>query len=91
MIALWIERKSLSIMMRSELSLATSQPLPIQKPTSAYLRASASAILSPVIPIMPLLLLIPSTIMSFSSEVALAMIFSLFFNSSNFVKFAKTI
>lgn len=50
---LWIDSKSLSWTIKSELSLATSQPDPIQKPTSAANRASASAMPSPVMPTIP--------------------------------------
>lgn len=39
MMALQIETKLLSRITRSELSLETSQPYPMQKPTSAILRA----------------------------------------------------
>ena len=52
-IDLWIDSKSLSWTIKSELSLATSQPEPIQNPTSAANSASASAIPSPVIPTIP--------------------------------------
>ena len=53
-IDLKIELKLLSTMIKSELSLATSHPDPIQNPTLAVFKAYESAILSPAIPIIPL-------------------------------------
>ena len=77
LIELWIELKLLSRITRSELSLATSHPDPIQSPTSANWRAWASAILSPVIPTNAPFYLTPDMSINLSSAVALAIIFSL--------------
>lgn len=82
-IDLRIELKLLSRITRSELSLATSQPLPMHKPTSACLSTSASEIPSPAIPINPPCCWIPRTKMNLSSGVALAMILSLFLTLLN--------
>ena len=86
-----MDSKSLSEIIKSELSLATSQPDPMQSPTSAALRASASEIPSPVIPTMPddfypssPLYLIPVISTNLSSAVARAKTFNLFLTLLNF-------
>jgi len=86
-----IDEKLLSRMMRSAWSLATSQPLPIHKPTSAYLSTSESAIPSPAMATSPPCYYMPRIRTNLSSGVAREIILTLRFTALNYSGLSKLI
>lgn len=89
MMALILDSKSLSVKIRSLDILAAAQPDPIARPTSAYIKASISAMPSPVTATISPLCLSPVTIRSLSVASARANTFKLVITLAKSSKFSR--